>query len=401
MRVLVASTALAGHFAALMPFAAALRDGGHEVRVAVPASFCPAVQKAGFACAPLADAPPEEIGPVFARLPNLSLEAANAVIFSEVFCGIDARAALPAMQAIVDEWQPDVILRETAEFASYLVAERTGTPYVQVAISLDSLEEFMKLHVEQPLRELGSQSGLAGLFSSPRLTLFPASLEGQVQTEARQTHRFQYPMPPASQTRLPQDWWPESDAPLVYMTFGSVAASIGFFPDFYRAAAKALADVPARVLLTLGEAGDPERLGPLPSNIHVERWWPQEQVMPHAAAMVTHGGLGTTLPGLTAGIPMVVVPLFALDQYANARGLHSVGAGVAVENAAAAPSDIRSALERVLNDPGYRSAAHKLADEIAALPHPSTCIGVLESLLVNQPTRAIHPDQEPPRSHRS
>jgi hypothetical protein len=36
------------------------------------------------------------------------MEAANAVIVSEVFCGIDARAALPAMQAVVDDWRPEL-----------------------------------------------------------------------------------------------------------------------------------------------------------------------------------------------------------------------------------------------------------------------------------------------------
>ena len=70
MRVLVATTAGAGHFAALAPFAAAIRDAGHAVRVAAPASFASAVQRAGFAHAPLADAPSDETGPVFARLPT-------------------------------------------------------------------------------------------------------------------------------------------------------------------------------------------------------------------------------------------------------------------------------------------------------------------------------------------
>jgi glycosyltransferase len=164
------------------------------------------------------------------------------------------------------------------------------------------------------------------------------------------------------------------------VTFGSVAASIGFFPDFYRAVLVALADLPVRVLLTLGEAGDPAQLQPLPSNVHVERWWPQEVVMAHAAAMVTHGGFGTTLLGLTAGIPMVLAPLFAFDQFANARRVQAVGAGIAVEDAPAAPGQVRDALERVLADDTYRTAARRTADEMAELPHPSECLPILEEL---------------------
>ncbi len=113
MRVLVATAAGAGHFAALAPFAGAIRDAGHAVRVAAPASFAPSVQKEDFDHVPLSDPPSDEIGLVFARLPDLSMEEANTLVVREVYGRIDARAALPAMQVAVDQWRPDVILRET------------------------------------------------------------------------------------------------------------------------------------------------------------------------------------------------------------------------------------------------------------------------------------------------
>ena len=177
LRILAATTAGAGHFAPMVPFAAALRDAGHVVRVAAPASVALAVQRAGFEHVPLADAPPEEIGPIAERLPQLAREDANAVVVREVFCGIGARAALPGMQAVVEEWRPDVILRETAEFASYVVAARAGIPHVDVAMSLASVEAFMHAQVDEALSALGSPSGVAGLAAAPRLTLVPASLE--------------------------------------------------------------------------------------------------------------------------------------------------------------------------------------------------------------------------------
>lgn len=102
--------------------------------------------------------------------------------------------------------------------------------------------------------------------------------------------------------------------------------------------------------------------------------------MPRAAAMVTHGGFTTTLLGLSAGLPMVVVPLFALDQYTNARRIQAVGAGIALDDSLAAPTRVRSALEQVLNDDTYRAAARRVADEMAHLPHPSASVPVLEAL---------------------
>ncbi|MBV9355155.1 MAG: glycosyltransferase family 1 protein [Chloroflexi bacterium] len=384
MRVLVATTAGAGHFAPLVPFAAALRDAGHAVRVAAPASFASAVQRAGFVHVPLAAARPEEIGPIVERLSRLSMEDANAVFVRDVFCGVQARAALPAMQAVADQWRPDLILRETAEFASFVVAERRGIPHAQVAMSLASVEAFMHALVDGPLRALGTE-GVAGIVAGPRLTLLPAVLDGPGEPAVRPTYRFRLPMRPAPAPDLPRTWWPGSEAPLVYVTFGSVAAGIGFFPDFYRAMLAELADLPVRIMLTLGEAGDPERLAPVPSNVDVERWWPQEQVMASAAAMVTHAGFGTTLLGLTAGLPMVVVPLFALDQYVTARRIQAVGAGIDLEDRDAAPARVRAALEQVLTDGLYRTATRHLAGEIAQLPHPSTCVPVLEALVQHGP----------------
>ncbi len=50
--------------------------------------------------------------------------------------------------------------------------------------------------------------------------------------------------------------------------------------------------------------------------------------MPHASAVVCHGGSGTLLSTLATGCPVVVIPLFA-DQFANARSVDAAGAGLA------------------------------------------------------------------------
>ena len=68
------------------------------------------------------------------------------------------------------------------------------------------------------------------------------------------------------------------------------------------------------MLLTTGTDLD---LGAVPTNVHVERWVPQADVLAHASVVVGHGGSGTTLGALGAGQPLVVVPLFA-DQPNNA-----------------------------------------------------------------------------------
>ena len=60
------------------------------------------------------------------RAPARDADEANAIVIGELFAGVHARAALPGVMAAVGEWQPDVIVHETCEFAAALVAERAG-----------------------------------------------------------------------------------------------------------------------------------------------------------------------------------------------------------------------------------------------------------------------------------
>ena len=75
-----ATTAGAGHFAGLQPFALACARAGHEVRVAAPASFAGAVADVGLDHLPLADAHPADLGAVFGRIPTLSMQEADDLV---------------------------------------------------------------------------------------------------------------------------------------------------------------------------------------------------------------------------------------------------------------------------------------------------------------------------------
>ncbi len=378
MRVLVATTAGAGHFGPLAAFAGPLRDAGHEVSVAAPECFAGAVVRAGLEHRPFADADPRAQGEVFAGLAGLSNEAANLIVVRDVFGRIDAQAALPGMRAIVDDWRPDLILRETSEFASYAVAEEAGIPHAHVSIGLLAFAEVYLPAMEEPLAELGPNAGVAGLRSAPCLSLLPEVYDEPPSGGVGPVQRFRDPGATAPAQDLP-DWWHGSEAPLVYVSFGSVAASFGLFPSLYQGVVDGLADLPVRVLLTLGESGEPDAIRPCPANTHVEQWWPQAAVMHHAAAMIGHGGAGTTLTGLAAGVPMVVLPLFA-DQPFNARRVESLGAGIALDGGAAAVGRLPEALTRVLGEPSFRDGAGAVRDAVDALPDVAASVPLLEQV---------------------
>jgi UDP:flavonoid glycosyltransferase YjiC (YdhE family) len=391
MRVLFATTAGEGHFGPMVPFAHACVAAGHEVRVSAPRSFAGVVERSGLVHLPVPDAPEEEIGAVFARLPHLSFEDANAMVMRDVFAGVDARSVLPALTEAVGEWRPDLVVREAAEFASYVVAEQRGVPHVEVIPGTVELDTFTLPLVDAPLRALGAERGADGLRTTPVISVVPPVLDDPAVSERRTVHRFRY-APAASAAEpggaLPPPWG-DPDAPLVYASFGTVAASVGLFPVLYRAVVDAVAGIPMRLLLTVGEAGDPEELAPLPANAHAERFWPQQDVMPQAAAMIGHGGFGTTLTGLVHGVPQVVLPLFAIDQHYNAAAVVRAGAGLALDGFAPGASlpdpmglaaGVPDALTAVLADPRYGEGARMVADEMAALPAPSTSAALFDDL---------------------
>jgi EryCIII-like glycosyltransferase len=394
VRVLFSTTAGSGHFGPLIPFAKACVEAGHEVKVAAPASFAAAVAGAGLEHAPFADVPPEIMGPIFGRLPDLSFEDANATVIAEIFGRLDAQAALPALSEVIEVWRPDIVVREPCEFGSLVAAERAGVPQVQVAIGVGGNAAFALPILGPPLAELSVLAGLPDgramrtLLTTPGFTCVPATLDDlgtHEQTddlwagEGGPVWRFQDASLTSGPGSLPPPWG-DPDRPLVYVTFGSVTASIGSFTALYPATLAALADVNVRVLMTTG-GGEPMELDTVPANAHVERWWPQADLMPYTAVVVGHGGFGTTMMALAAGVPQVVVPLFAYDQTINAERVAAVGAGIHLSDGPAAPAAIPSALTRVLTDPTYRHRAQEVAAEMARLPDVATSVPILEELV--------------------
>lgn len=382
MRVLVATTAGAGHFSPLVPVARACAAAGHEVLVAAPESFRGTVESAGFIHAAFADVQPEVMGQAFSRLPFLSYEQANEVVIAEVFGRLDAQAALPGVSDIFDAWKPDLVLRDPCEFASLAVACRSGVAQAMVAIGVSAMTDAVADFVTEPLAELDALAGLtvgscvAALAGTETVTSVPAILDGQ---SGGKLHRYRDGAASTPGPGLP-DPWGEPDHPLVYVTFGSVAGSQGRFDDLYRTVLEVLADEPVRVLLTTGRGLDPAELGSVPDNAKVERWWAQTDVMPHAEVAVGHGGFGTTMNAIAAGVPQVIMPLFSLDQRLNAQQVEAVGAGLALRRGAEDVGRIPQAVRTLLAGTSHREAAQEVAAQIAQLPPVAQMVPVLEEV---------------------
>jgi UDP:flavonoid glycosyltransferase YjiC (YdhE family) len=368
---LLASTAGAGHYNPLVLFAEVARSRGDDALFVVPPGLADTVRAAGFDHRIGADPPAGELDALWRRWADAPPDEASIIANREIFGRLDTAAMLPAVDDACRDWRPDLVLNDPCEFASVIAADRYGIQSAQVAISRADVE-LGSLRLAAPVLEPYSDGIVERIVAMPYLSRFPASTDPSPFPITRR-YRDVLAAPAAA---LP-DWWPNDDRPLVYVTFGSVAGGVSIGALACRAALDAVADLPVRALLTVGRAIDPAELGDIPANVHVEAWVPQSDVLAHAAVVVCHGGSGTTFGTLAAGVPLVVVPLFA-DQPGNARCVAAAGAGVVVEPApGAAATDrigrehapqIRAAVQAVLADPSYSRAAQRVADEMRHTP---------------------------------
>ena len=131
MRILFSSTKGAGHMRPLLPYLHALRQRGHEVCDASPESASALLQKERLPHAPF-DRPDDEQPAAYpARVRGLSdVEIVKADV-RELFAGLNPKAALPNMRETIRAWRPDLIVRESAEFAAAIAADEAGIPHAR------------------------------------------------------------------------------------------------------------------------------------------------------------------------------------------------------------------------------------------------------------------------------
>jgi UDP:flavonoid glycosyltransferase YjiC (YdhE family) len=350
VRVLFASTQGAGHFGPLIPFIDACERKGHEVLIVGP----PTLKARGYPFKTGAVPPDEVLGPVWGRMPTLPPGQGDVVVVGVIFAQLNVDAMLPTLEETIEHWHPDLVVRESSEFASAVAAELHGVPHARVAVGVAQVEE-AALAIAAPALDARHPGVSERIATSPYLTCWPASVD----PAPFDATRFRHPATERTAEPLP-DWWPGDDRPLVYVSFGSVAATFPPAAQVYGSAVAAVADLPVRVLLTTG--GNEVDLGDVLGNVHVERWVDEAAVLAHAAAIVGHGGGGTTLSALAAGCPLVSVPLFG-DQPSNAARVAIAGAGVV------APIDeLGKMIELVLEHDRYRNAAERIAEEMRSLP---------------------------------
>jgi UDP:flavonoid glycosyltransferase YjiC (YdhE family) len=385
MRILVTSTPGTGHIHPMVPLALALRDRGHEVVWATGPSSCRTVEAFGLETRPAGP----DVGPRNQRFASQSehlvrlpprerrLEA-MPLLFGTLSAPVMRDALLP----LFDELRPDLVLHEVAELAAAPLASSRGIPHVTHAFS-DVVTPAVEAAVADSVAALWLAAGLApaadsGWFDHLYLHPFPPSMTGP----SAAGHRTLVACRPRSVgTAGRAEPVPAGlaglgvERPLIYVTFGTEMGARA--P--WRPLLGALAEIEADVLVTLGNPAIAELLGPVPTNVVVEAWVPQDVVLARAALVVSHAGAGTLLAAAAAGVPQLCLPI-AADQWDNADALVRAGAGRMIEMDGRTHEALAVAINAMIAG-GCAPAARSVAAEIASMPDLDEIVPRMEALV--------------------
>jgi UDP:flavonoid glycosyltransferase YjiC (YdhE family) len=411
MKVLLCSTPATGHLNPLLAIARMLVDDGHEVMVLSGSPFRDRITAAGarFMALPgtadfdgrdlravvpeLAQIPPGldwlrvAMERIFVdRIPDqhrglreaLRAFPASVVIGDDMFFGalpllLGPRAERPAIvlcgTSFLHCTRPD----KAPAFMGLPPAEspEQETDYGRIAEAYDAaVDRPVGLSLAGILAELG--------LAAPPWPLFDAVVRLADTYLQLTVPSFEYPfaMPPTvrfigalpivpDQAALPP-WAGDLDGTrkVVLVTQGTVANHD--FGLLVGPALQALAGEPdILTVVTAGGRGLDAIPGPIPANARLAPYLPFEWLLPRIDAMVTNGGYGSVNQALSFGIPLVAAGLTEDKADVNARIAWS-GAGIDLATNAPTPAAIRQAVRTVLDAPGHRREAQRLAAAFAA-----------------------------------
>jgi UDP:flavonoid glycosyltransferase YjiC (YdhE family) len=319
----------------------------------------------------------------------------------------------------------DLLVTHPLPFVGPVVAEKTGVPWVSTILApasllshhdppvfpqLGPLNPLVRLHplvmralmragrwvmrdIERAVNRLRAEVGLGPAPAHPfmegqysprlNLALFSKVLASPQPDWPANTHVTGFPFYDRrdflGETATPPGLSEFLDAgpPPVVFTLGS--AAFWAAKDFYTESIKATRSLGRRALLLIGhELNRPA--GELSAGVAAFEYAPFGEVLPRAAVVVHHGGVGTTGQGLRAGRPQLVVP-FSHDQFDNGARAARLGAGRMLPRTKYNARSAERELGELLNNASYAARAAEAGEIVRNENGAKTACDLIEKTL--------------------
>lgn len=402
MKVLLPTLGSAGDVYPFLAVGQALQARGHAVEVITNPVFAPVVAAAGLAFAPVGTAehytdtlsspklwhPVDGFGVFWRRMARHAMAPVYRHIESQASQGPCVVLATPLMLGarlaqeklgvpLVTAYTAATMLR-SCQYPLTLAhwrVPRWPPSLLRPALALawQALDRF-KLHpmLAADLPALRHTLGLPPLTGSvfghwvhsPQagVTLFPpwfAPAPGDWPAQVRQAGFPLYDGDKAQGLDAGLQAFLAAGAPPVVFTPGS---AMGHGHAFFEAAVRTCQALGRRgVLLTTQSQQIP---ADLPATVHHSAYAPFGLLLPRAAALVHHGGIGNTAQALRAGLAQLITPM-AFDQFDNAMRLERLGVAASVARQDTAFTTMAPQLKMLLESPGVAAACQVAAQRMA------------------------------------
>ena len=127
----------------------------------------------------------------------------------------------------------------------------------------------------------------------------------------------------------------------------------------------------------------------LPESVLWQPYVPLSALLSHAAALVHHGGIGTTAEALRSGTPQLVAP-FAWDQFDNGARVASLGVGMVIPAKRLRPRKLARSLQNLYTSETIRAQCSLLASRFMPPHDPIALCREVERLVLATRNDAQH-----------
>lgn len=393
-RVLIATVGSHGDVHPYLAVARALAARGHAVRVAVHPHFHRAAELAGVEAVPLDAgldylgivgdprltspwrAPSYIVNGLLERAPGMARETlahakrmgADAIFAHHICFGTRWLAKARGLPCAIGALAPGVWFNPRDEAPT---AQRyPGPNHAKLARLLNPVARgAARLLANRRLRWVQRDLGVGGApadiveefrAGSPMLGLWSSTFRGAIPGDPEGSRICGFPWHDRAEheadrcTPGTQAFLHTGEPPVVF-TAGTSAVFTA--ERYYARAIEAMRTSGRRAIILRGRGIDLPR--DLPSTVHAAEYEPFSALLPRAACVVHHGGIGTTAQALRAGVPSIVLPM-SNDQFNNAIRVANLGAGLTCHATKATPRRLHAMIERTLADEGLAAGAARV-----------------------------------------
>jgi zeaxanthin glucosyltransferase len=401
------------HMNLFLTLGQALAANGHELTFFGLPGNAERILNAGFSFERLE--PSEEPSGTLDRMVSemASLGKVAAMLLQGRFDELRYEAILRQGPALIERTNMDLLIVDGAEACSGSVAEVTGRPWVSVSSGLalnweDAVPPFfttwnystsswaiarnrlayagLTVAMQKTNRLINRHRKSWGL---PLLKSFNDTLSPYAQI-AQQIAELDFPRtslpscfhyvgPLASKSSQKVDFpWDRLDGrPLIYASLGTVMTG---HKRLHHLILNACRGLQAQLVLSLGGEEPGPTYETAQEQAIVVSYAPQRELLSRAALVITHAGLNSTLEALSAGTPLVAIPI-TFEQPGIAARIRWVGAGELISASAVAEDPLQKLVKLVLTQDSYRSAARRMAALLAQAGGVNAAVIIIEQVL--------------------